>query len=399
MTSGADRDTRVFAPYGVWADLVGQDHITTDLIQAALGRGMTHAWLLTGPPGSGRSTAARAFAAALQCTTPGEPGCGHCLGCRTVLDGTHPDVLQLATDQLSIGVADTRGLVRRSSMTPSSGRWQVLLIEDADRLTEAAGNVLLKAVEEPSPRTVWILCAPGRDDMLPTIRSRCRHLLLRTPPSSAVAEILVRRDGVDPIRAREAARAAQGHIGRAKRLATDDEARAKRAEVLALPSSLTDIGSALAAAQKLVDATISEAKRTAEDRDAHETADMRLALGYQEGSRRAIPGAAGALKDLETRQKKRGTRMQRDALDLALVDLAAFYRDVLAVQLGALGGPNGDVTEPIHDDQYAAVRKIAAASTPETTLRRIEAVLECRKAVERNVAPLLAVEAMAVSLR
>jgi len=257
----------------------------------------------------------------------------------------------------------------------------------------------LKAVEEPSPRTVWILCAPGRDDMLPTIRSRCRHLLLRTPPSSAVAEILVRRDGVDPIRAREAARAAQGHIGRAKRLATDDEARARRTEVLALASSLTDIGSALSAAQKLVDATISEAKREAEERNVTETAELRLALGFQEGSRKAVPGAAGALKDLESRQKKRATRTQRDALDLALVDLAAFYRDVLAVQLGAIGGAGGDVSEPIHDDQYAAVRRVAAAGTPEATLRRIEAVLECRKAVERNVAPLLAVEAMAVSLR
>ena len=389
-------------PYGVWADLVGQDHVAAELIAAARGHGMTPAWLLTGPPGSGRSTAARAFAAALQCTTASEPGCGHCLACRTVQDGTHPDVVALATDQLSIGVADTRDLVRRSSMTPSSGRWQVILIEDADRLTEAAGNVLLKAVEEPSPRTVWILCAPGRDDMLPTIRSRCRHLLLRTPPSSAVAEILVRRDGVDPVRAREAARAAQGHIGRARRLATDDEARAKRAEVLKLPLSLADIGSALAAAQKLVDAAVGEAKRAADEFDAEETAELRLALGFQEGSRKAIPGSAGALKELETRQKKRTTRMQRDALDLALVDLAAFYRDVLAVQLGALGRPGepgGDVTEPIHDDMYASVRKIASSGTPEATLRRIEAVLACRKAIERNVAPLLAVEAMAVSLR
>ncbi len=214
--------------------------------------------------------------------------------------------------------------------------------------------------------------------MLPTIRSRCRHLLLRTPPSSAVAEILVRRDGVDPVRAREAARAAQGHIGRAKRLATDDEARAKRAEVLKLPSSLADLGSALAAAQRLVDSAVGEAKRTAEELDAEETADLRLALGFQEGSRKALPGSAGALKDLETRQKKRTTRMQRDALDLALVDLAAFYR---------------------HDDHYASVRRIAASGTPEATLRRIEAVLACRKAIERNVAPLLAVEAMAVSLR
>ena len=384
-------------PYGVWTDLVGQEHVAAELIQAARGQGMTHAWLLTGPPGSGRSTAARAFAAALQCTTESEPGCGHCLACRTVMDRTHPDVDSLSTDQLSIGVADTRSLVRRSAMTPAGGRWQVILIEDADRLTEAAGNVLLKAVEEPSPRTVWILCAPSRDDMLPTIRSRCRGLLLRTPPSSAVAEILVRRDGVEPMRAREAARAAQGHIGRARRLARDEDARKRRAEVLALPMSLADLGTALAAAQKLVDAAAGEAKRTAEELDAAETAELRLALGFQEGMRKAIPGSAGALKDLETRQKKRSTRMQRDALDLALVDLAAFYRDVLAVQFGAIG--EGGTAEPIHDDQYTAVRKIAAAGSPEATLKRIEAVLACRKAIDRNVAPLLAVEAMAVSLR
>jgi DNA polymerase-3 subunit delta' len=436
MTVTATSDANALGgelPAGVWSDLVGQEAVVHDLRRAAVaaaalvaaGRGapagrpddapadqpsaigMTHAWLLIGPPGSGRSTAARAFAAALQCTTPGEPGCGHCDGCHTVLAGTHPDVELITTELLSIGVKETRALVRRAALSPVSRRWQVIVLEDSDRLTEGAGNVLLKAVEEPAPRTVWVLCAPSLDDVLPTIRSRCRPLALRTPPADAVASVLVRRDGVDPVRARSAARAAQGHIGRAKRLATDEHARSTRADVLKLPTMVTDVGGCMRAAQQLVDAAAAEAKQTSELLDAHEVEDLHTALGATTGAGRKPPGFATALKELETRQKKRATRVQRDALDLALVDLAAFYRDVLATQLGAFPDDagagatagRGGTVEPVHDDQYVAVRKIAAASTPETTLRRIEAVLACREAIAAAVAPLLAVEAMALALR
>jgi DNA polymerase-3 subunit delta' len=399
----------------VWDDLVGQDRVTAQLSAAArdadafvtavaageshpAASKMTHAWLFTGPPGSGRSTAARAFAAALQCVSPdralgGAPGCGFCDGCHTTLIGTHADVEVVRTEGLSIGVKDTRDLVRRASLSPAGGRWQVIVLEDADRLTEGAGNVLLKAVEEPAPRTVWLLCAPSVEDALPTIRSRCRHLSLRTPPVEAVAEVLVRRDGIQPAVAEAAARATQGHIGRARRLATDARARERRAAVLRLPLRVADVGGCLKAAQELVDAASEDAKQVAEAVDGKETEELRAAMGASAGAGSRMPrGTAGVMKDLADRQKRRSTRTQRDTLDLALIDLAGFYRDVLAVQLGT-GVAIANV------ESREAIDRIASGSRPEHTLRRIEAVLACREALERNVAPLLAVEAMALALR
>ncbi|MEU7185314.1 DNA polymerase III subunit delta' [Streptomyces sp. NPDC045369] len=405
----------------VWDDVVGQERLTEQLAAAArdadalvtaegaVASGadpiaqsgtskMTHAWLFTGPPGSGRATAARAFAAALQCVSPDRalgvvPGCGFCDGCHTSLVGTHADVEVVRTDLLSIGVKETRDLVRRSSMSPSGGRWQVIVLEDADRLTEGAGNVLLKAVEEPAPRTVWLLCAPSIEDVLPTIRSRCRHVTLRTPPVAAVADVLIRRDGIDPDAAAAAARATQGHIGRARRLATDERARARRDAVLKLPLRVDDIGGCLKGAQELIDAASEDAKQVAEDVDTKETEELRAALGAAAGTGGRLPrGTAGAMKELQDKQKRRSTRTQRDSLDLALTDLTGFYRDVLAVQLGA--------TVPLANDEVRdSIRRIASSSSPERTLRRIEAVIACRQALDRNVAPLLAVEAMTAALR
>ncbi|WP_405553861.1 DNA polymerase III subunit delta' [Streptomyces sp. NBC_01171] len=397
----------------VWDDLVGQEKVSAaleaaardaDALVTAAAAGqpppeaskMTHAWLFTGPPGAGRNQAARAFAAALQCVSPdralgGTPGCGFCDGCHTALLGTHADVSSVAAVGAEILVKDMRDTVRKSYTSPATGRWQIILVEDAERLNEKSANAVLKAVEEPAPRTVWLLCAPSIEDVLPTIRSRCRHLNLRTPPVAAVADMLVRRDGVEPDVAAAAARATQGHVDRARRLATDPEARRRRASVLKLPLRVEEVGGCLKAAQELVDAAAEDAKQLAEEMDGKETDELKAALGAAQGGR--LPrGTAGVMKDLEDMQKRRRTRTQRDSLDVALGDLTGFYRDVLALQLGSR-------VAIANEDAEDALQRIAGAGSPESTLRRIEAIAACRDALDRNVAPLLAVEAMTMALR
>jgi DNA polymerase-3 subunit delta' len=397
----------------VWDDLVGQEKVAEQLDAAARDADalvtavaaaapppeaskMTHAWLFTGPPGAGRNQAARAFAAALQCVSPdralgGSPGCGFCDGCHTALVGTHADVTSVAAIGSQILAEDMRDTVRKSFTSPANGRWQIILVEDAERLNEKSANAVLKAVEEPAPRTVWLLCAPSIEDVLPTIRSRCRHLNLLTPSVDAVADMLVRREGVEPAVAAAAARATQGHVDRARRLATDPAARERRAAVLKLPLRVEEIGSALKAAQELVDAAAEDAKQLAEEMDGKETEELKAALGAAQGGR--MPrGTAGVMKDLEDKQKRRRTRTQRDSLDLALTDLTAFYRDVLALQLGTRVALSNAEAED-------ALERLARGSSPESTLRRIEAIAACRDALDRNVAPLLAVEAMTMALR
>ncbi|MFE1027175.1 DNA polymerase III subunit delta' [Streptomyces sp. NPDC058818] len=397
----------------VWDDLVGQEKVSEPLaaaardadafVTAAAADGplpetssMTHAWLFTGPPGAGVAQTARAFAAALQCVSPdralgGVPGCGFCDGCHTALVGTHADVSTVVAMGAEIRVPDMRDTVRKSFTSPANGRWQIILVEEAERLNEKSANAVLKAVEEPAPRTVWLLCAPSVEDVLPTIRSRCRHLNLRTPSVDAVADMLVRREGVEPDVAAAAARATQGHIDRARRLATDPAARSRRAAVLKLPLRVEDVGGALKAAQELVDAAAEDAKQLAEEMDIKETEELKAALGAAQGGR--LPrGTASVMKDLEENQKRRRTRTQRNSLDLALTDLTAFYRDVLALQLGSrVAIANADAEE--------ALDRLARGSSPESTLRRIEAVAACGEALDRNVPPLLAVEAMAMALR
>ncbi|WP_327048550.1 DNA polymerase III subunit delta' [Microbispora sp. NBC_01189] len=387
----------------VYGDLIGQDRAIGVLRRAASaaaeavaggrGAGMTHAWLFTGPPGSGRSTAAKAFAAALLCP---EQGCGHCDACHQVEVGSHPDVTFVRPEGLSYGVRQTRELVLKSAGAPTLGRWRVVLFEDADRVTEQAANALLKAIEEPPPRTVWLLCAPSADDMIITIRSRCRVVTLGTPSTEAVANVLATRDGVPHDVALDAARAAQGDIGRARRLALDEETRRRRAEVLSIPRSLTGVAECITAAERLVKTSTEDADAATTALNEVETAELRRVYG--EGStgkglnKGLVRGGAGAIKELETMQKSRATRIKRDSLDFALLELMAFYRDVLAVQFGAS-------VELANEDRRHEVETVARASSPEDTLRRTDAIMKCRERLAANVHPQIAVEAMTLALR
>ena len=380
----------------VFGDLVGQEHIV-DVLQSAVAatrsgdatlaitdQAMTHAWLFTGPPGSGRSSAAVAFAQALVCPSN---GCATCNACRSVITNAHPDVEVIRTEGLSIKIDEVRELLARVAWAPSMGGWRVVVMEDADRLTESAANALLKAIEEPGNRTVWLLCAPTLHDVLPTIRSRCRHLQLVTPSTAAVAQVLQRRDGISPQMADFAARVSQGHIGRARYLAKNEAVRNTRTTIMNLPLSLKGISSAFAAAQTLVDLATDQANESAEERNQSEIDDLSLAYGKGATGRGMASGGAKAIKELEKEQKTRSTRMVRDGLDAALLDIATFYRDVMMVQAGA----NDDLINRELENQ---ITTYAANTKPHTTINKINAIMAARTNLGHNAAPLLTVEAL-----
>lgn len=357
---------------------------------------MTHAWLITGPPGSGRSVAALCFAAALQCTSDDDPGCGTCRACTTTMAGTHADVRRVIPEGLSIGVDEMRGIVQIASRRPTTGQHQIVVVEDADRLTEGAANALLKVVEEPPPSTVFLLCAPSVDpeDIAITLRSRCRHVALVTPSNEAIAQVLIDGDGLDAETAHWAASVSGGHVGRARRLATDAEARQRRQQALELVRDAARPSRAFLAAEELVAAAEAEAVALTAGRAEAETEELRTALGAGgtgKGAAGAVRGSAGAIKDLERRQKSRQTRASRDALDRALIDLASYFRDAVLVSSGAAGCGN-------HPDMAERVGSLAAHASPERLLRCVEAVLECREALAINVKPKFAVDAMVATI-
>jgi len=348
---------------------------------------MTNTWLFTGPPGSGRSNAAIAFAAALVCK---DGGCSKCNDCMSTIIGTHADVELIKTAGLSIKIDEVRELISRASWAPSVANYRVVVMEDADRLTESAANALLKVIEEPGLRTIWLLCAPTLTDVLPTIRSRCRHLSLRTPSTKAIAKLLIERDGVESSTADFVARASGGHIGRARRLATDSTARENRSNIMKLPFMIKDVSSAFKAAQFLVDAAKADALVDAEKKDEDEISKLKEAWGAT-GSK-LVAGGAKVVKELEKEQKSRSTRMVRDYLDRALLDLSTLYRDVLLVQ-------SNSVDSLINQDLISQINQLAQATKPEQTIRKIEAILKTRRNLAQNAAPLLLIEALMCELR
>ncbi len=379
----------------VFDNLVGQDHII-DILRSAVtasrtgaeSQEMTHAWVFTGPPGSGRSSAAVAFAQALVCPNQ---GCGACNECQSAATGVHPDVEDIRTEGLSIKVEEIRELLTRVAWAPSMGGWRVVVMEDADRLTESAANALLKAIEEPGTRTVWLLCAPTLHDVLPTIRSRCRHLHLRTPSLEAVTNVLINRDHIAPGMADFAARISQRHIGRAKYLATNETVRSNRKTIMQLPLQLASLAAAFQAAQTLVDLATAEANASSEERDEKEIEKLQEAYGKGATGRAMATGAAKAVKELQKEQKSRETRMVRDSIDGALLDLTTFFRDVMLVQAG-----NQDAL--INTDLRDQVQNFAISTTPHSILNKISAIMQARIDLGHSAAPLITCEALMCQL-
>ncbi|TFC31981.1 DNA polymerase III subunit delta' [Cryobacterium sp. TMT2-18-3] len=381
----------------VWDGLTGQARAIAIFRAAAerpsdgdaegrAGSAMTHAWLITGPPGSGRSNLAFAFATAL--LSPGTEA-GDESARRLVDARTHPDLTVLSTEGVIIKMDSVKEAVKRSQYSPSVGRYRVVVVEDADRMVERTSNVLLKALEEPPERTVWILCAPSEADLLPTIRSRVRSVRLRVPSIDDVAELLVARDGVDRATAERAAREAQSHIGMARRLATNPEARARREETLRAALGIRGVSAAVNAAARLLAIAGDDAKAITLERDAAEREGVLRSLGVEPGQS-VPPGLRSQIKALEDDQKRRATRSLRDGIDRILVDLTSLYRDVIMVQLGR-------ETSVINRELLGEVRAAGAVCAPAATLFTLDAIAQARQRIESNVAPALALEAMLVS--
>jgi len=373
-----------------WYELAGQPEAVAQIRRAVAEResGVFHSWLITGPPGSGRSVLAEAFAAALQCV---DEGCGTCHSCILAKAGTHPDITVLTTEKVQIAIAEVRDLVASSSFGASTGRFRIMIIEDADRMAPLAANVLLKALEEPPANTIWILCAPSEVDMLPTIRSRVRKVILKVPSVEDVAKLLVERDGIDPKLAVLAAAEAQSHIGMARRLATSKEARDRRHEYLQAALNIFNVTDAVRTSDTWLDLAKKDALALTKERDEEERQTLLHSLGLSPTD--AVPPQYRTdFKNLEEGQKRRATRSLRDGLDRILVDLLALYRDVLTVQLSA-------AVELVNRDLEHKIQEVASGLKPEETIRIIDEIEVSRERIDRNVRDIYVMDSLAATMR
>ena len=384
----------------VFDAVIGQDHAVAELKQISeqastanplQSKVMTHAWLVTGPPGSGRSTLAMAFAQSLVCP---QGGCGTCPECRSVLAGTHADVEHVIPEGVTYSIDSATALIERSVLSPTRSPWHVFVIEDVDRFRIDAASTLLKSLEEPPPATVWILCAPTVDDVFDTIRSRCRHISLVTPNLNQVAEQLIGNHAVSPELANWAARVSQGHIGRARALATSEEVRNRRREIVEIPFRLNSISMCFNLAQRIVESATADAETLAKPLNDQDEADIRMAFGdgsAGKGLTATSRQMKSALKDLEKRAKTRERRLLSDQFDRILLDLTAVYRDALVVCADA------DV-ELINLELLTQVTELADKNTPAMILSRIDAINEARDQLVANVSAQLVFESLLVTL-
>ena len=377
-------------PAPIWRELFGQGEAIAQLELAVKHReeGVHHAWLMTGPPGSGRSNLAVAFAGALLCA---DGGCGTCHSCKLAMSGNHPDIVVLTTEKVGISIEEIRDLVNSAQLGGSMGRYRIMIIEDADRMAERSSNVLLKALEEPPAGTIWILCAPSEADMLPTIRSRVRRIALTTPAVEEVAELLVQRDGVERSLALKVAAEAQSHIGMARRLATSVDARGRRRDTLTAALAIDSVSNAMVTADRWLDLARRDAEALTAERDAEEREELLRVLGVEDTSK-LPPYARADVKALEESQKRRATRSLRDGLDRILVDLLSLYRDVLMVQLES-------GVDLVNEELRTQLSDVAARSTAAQTIFKLQQIELARTRIAANVKDLMVMEALAVNLR
>lgn len=364
-----------------WAEIVGQPE-AVEILQVEADAPGAHAWLITGPPGSGRSNLAFRFAAALIA----RPGEDRERIFEQVRARTHPDLGVLTTQKLLIDIKAAREIVTTAHYSPAEGRYRVIVIEDADRMPERTSNVLLKALEEPPERTIWILCAPSEADLLPTIRSRARSLRLVTPNVADIARLLHERDGIDAGAAERAARLAQSHIGMARRLATDTESMQRRDRTIEIALRIETLGDAMRAATSLVKVAEADAAAITEQLDARERDDAIRSLGLAPGA--AIPPQMRSqIKALEEDQKRRATRSLRDGIDRILTDLLSLYRDVLLSVLGA-------DPELVNLEQAEKIRELSERWSSARALAMVTAIETARERLTRGITPGLVLEAL-----
>lgn len=379
----------------VWDSLVGQKPVIDMLSRIAQGdpSQITQSWLICGPPGSGRSNMARAFAAALESPDHGmsaEPT----RVTQQVLAGTHPDVTVLTTNKVTIGIDQVREIITTSEQMPATAPWRIIIIEDVDRMLERTTNVLLKEIEEPAEHCIWLLCAPSAQDVLPTIRSRTRIVNLAVPSTQAVAGFLTSTTNVEPKVAQRAARLAEGHIGIAKLYATDERVMSDRDELVVGVLNLARASDAVLLAGSLIDNAKAQAEADASRITAGQEAEFRRINGLAPNDR-IPPKLRGAFNQIAKKDdvKRLVTRRTRDVLDRALNSIASIYRDVAVLQNNA-----EDSVGLINLENRSPITELSVRLNRAGAVTRLDEVAHARKRLAGNGNPLLVFESLFCAL-
>lgn len=364
-----DRDPAGLPTLALFDEVVGQPGAVAQLRAAA--RRPVHAYLLHGPPGSGKRAAGRALAAALLCPNG---GCGRCNTCRRALAGTHPDLVVVERSGASVDVDEARSIVTRAQRRPLEAARQVLMVTDVHLATKSA-PALLKTVEEPPPATVFVLLADDLPPTLATIASRCVKVAFGPVSHADVVSWLVDR-GVDPEHAETVAQASGGRLDRARLLVADPGFVARQQQWKSVPGRLDGTGAAAASVASELLESADEALAPLRDQHAEELAA--LAEQAELSGAKGIPGR----KQVEDAHKREERRWRTDDLRFGLATLSAIYRDRLMAHAGA----------------EAAVTTHGATAETRRAVRQVEAIDGASLALGRNANEALLMDALMVEL-